>query len=68
MGPLAKHTWAMSIICFRIIMIRIGSVVNIIASIFSARWKGPTGAVVGTAASLPICNVIIMNIYYVRVI
>ncbi len=33
-----------------------------------AQWKGPTGAAVGTAASLLICNVIIMNIYYARII
>lgn len=52
----------MNIIRFRTIMMRIMSVANIIASVFSARWKGPTGAVVGTAASLPISNVIIMNI------
>lgn len=59
---------AMNIIRFRTIMMRIMSVANIIASVFSARWKGPTGAVVGTAASLPIFNVIIMIVYYARVI
>lgn len=50
---------AMNIICFRTIMMRIMSVANIIVSVFSARWKGPTGAVVGTAASLPIYNVLL---------
>lgn len=58
----------MNIIRFRTIMMRIMSVANIIASVLSAQWKGPTGAVVGTAASLLICNVIIMNVNYARVI
>ncbi|MDO4729775.1 MAG: oligosaccharide flippase family protein [Candidatus Saccharibacteria bacterium] len=59
---------AMNKFRFRTIMMCIMSVANIIASVFLAKWKGPTGAAVGTAASLLICNVIIMNIYYARVI
>lgn len=53
---------------FRTTMMCIMSVANIIASVFLAQWKGPIGAAIGTAASLIICNVIIMNIYYARVI
>jgi len=59
---------AMNKFRFRTIMMCIMSVANIIASVFLAQWKGPTGAAIGTAASLLICNVIIMNIYYARVI
>lgn len=59
---------AMNKFRFRTIMMCIMSVANIIASVFLAQWKGPTGAAVGTAASLLICNVLIMNIYYARVI
>lgn len=49
-------------------MVCIMSVANIVASVSLAQWKGPAGAAIGTAASLLICNVIIMNIYYARVI
>lgn len=59
---------AMNKFKFRTIMMCVMSVFNIVASVFLAQWKGPTGAAVGTAASLLICNVIIMNIFYARVI
>lgn len=59
---------AMNKFKFRTIMMCIMSVFNIIASVFLAQWKGPTGTAIGTAGSLLICNVIVMNIYYARVI
>lgn len=59
---------AMNKFRFRTTMMCVMSVANIIASIFLAQWKGPIGAAIGTAASLIICNIIIMNIYYARVI
>lgn len=59
---------AMNKFRFRTIIMCIMSVANIIASIYLSQWKGPIGAAIGTAASLIICNVIIMNIYYARVI
>lgn len=53
---------------FRTVVMCVMSVVNIIASIFLVQWGGAIGAAIGTAVSLVICNVIIMNIYYSRVI
>lgn len=59
---------AMNKFKFRTIMMCIMSVFNIVASIFLAQWKGATGTAIGTAGSLLICNVIVMNIYYSRII
>lgn len=59
---------AMNKFKFRTVMMCLMSIANIIASVYLAQWKGPIGAAIGTAASLIICNVIIMNIYYAHVI
>lgn len=53
---------------FRTITMIIMAGANIIASIFLASKYGAIGAAIGTAASLIICNIIIMNIYYYKVI
>ncbi len=53
---------------FRTITMLIMSLANIIISIFLAKKYGAIGAAIGTAASLIICNIIIMNIYYYKVI
>jgi len=59
---------AMNKFKFRTILMSVMSIANIIATVFLVQWKGATGAAIGTAGSLIICNVIIMNIYYRRVI
>lgn len=59
---------AMNKFKFRTVMMCLMSIANIITSVYLAQWKGPIGAAIGTAASLVICNVIIMNIYYAHVI
>lgn len=59
---------AMNKFKFRTIMMCVMSIFNIVASVFLAQLKGPTGTAIGTAGSLMICNVIVMNIYYARVI
>ena len=41
---------------------------NVIISVFFAKIWGPIGAALGTSIALVICNVILMNIYYLRVI
>lgn len=53
---------------FRTISMAIMSVFNIILSIFLAKQYGPVGTAIGTAISLIIVNIIIMNIYYYKVI
>ena len=53
---------------FRSIMMTVMAAFNIVMSIFLARLFGATGAAIGTAVSLIICNIIIINIYYYRVI
>ena len=44
------------------------SVFNIIISIFLAKKYGAIGAAIGTTISLIICNIILINIYYYKVI
>jgi len=41
---------------------------NILISIFLTRIYGVIGAAIGTAISLIVCNIIVMNIYYYKVI
>ena len=49
---------------FRSVVYVIMAVFNLIVSIILVRQYGGTGAAIGTAASLLICNGLIMNIYY----
>ncbi|MBQ3475395.1 MAG: oligosaccharide flippase family protein [Bacilli bacterium] len=53
---------------FRTISMAVMSIFNIILSIFLAKKYGPIGSAIGTAISLIMVNVIIMNIYYYKVI
>lgn len=53
---------------FRSISMLIMAIINIIISIFFAQLYGAIGAAIGTGLSLIVCNVIIMNIYYYKVI
>lgn len=41
---------------------------NIIISIFLAKKYGPIGSAIGTAIALVICNIILINIYYYKII
>ena len=51
---------------FRTISMAIMSIFNIILSIFLAKKYGPVGSAIGTAISLIIINIIVMNIYYYK--
>lgn len=51
---------------FRTISMAIMSVFNIILSIFLAKKYGPIGSAIGTAISLIIVNIIVMNLYYYK--
>lgn len=53
---------------FKSISTFIMAIFNIIISYFLAKSYGPIGAAVGTAIALIVCNIIIMNIYYLKVI
>lgn len=53
---------------FKSISTFIMAIFNIIISIFLAKIYGPIGAAIGTATALIICNIIIINIYYNKVI
>lgn len=53
---------------FKSIISFITAVFNVVLSIFLAKEYGPLGSAVGTAISLIICNVIIINLYYYFVI
>ena len=53
---------------FKSISSVIMSIVNILVSIILTKRYGAIGAAIGTALSLIICNIIIMNIYYYKVI
>ena len=53
---------------FKTISTTIMSVFNIIISYFLAKSYGPRGAAFGTALALIICNIILINIYYHKVI
>lgn len=49
---------------FRAILTSIMAVINIFISYFLTKSYGAMGAAFGTALSLVICNIVIMNIYY----
>ncbi len=51
---------------FRAISMFIMALFNIIISIFLAKKWGAIGAALGTALSLIVCNIIIINIYYYK--
>lgn len=53
---------------FKSILTLIMAIVNIFISIFFVKQWGVIGAALGTCISLVICNVIIMNIYYYKII
>lgn len=53
---------------FKAIATSVMAVVNVIISIFLAKKYGPVGSATGTAISLIVCNVVIINIYYYKVI
>ena len=53
---------------FKAISTFIMSLFNIVISVFLAKQFGATGAAIGTAIALIVCNVVIINIYYSRVI
>lgn len=59
---------AMNKFKFRTIAMAVMSIFNIILSIFFAKLYGPIGSAIGTAISLIIVNIIIINIYYYKVI
>ncbi len=59
---------AMNKFKFRTIAMAVMSIFNIILSIFLAKIYGPIGSAIGTAISIIIVNIIIMNVYYCKVI
>ena len=59
---------AMNKFKFKSISTAIMSLINIVISIFLAKKWGATGAALGTSVSLIICNIILINIYYHKVI
>ncbi len=59
---------AMNKFRFRSISTLIMAVINVFISIFLAKLYGPIGAAIGTGLALIICNIIISNIYYYKVI
>lgn len=59
---------AMNKFKFKAVATFIMALINIVISIFLAREYGAIGAALGTTISIILCNVIVMNIYYYRVI
>lgn len=59
---------AMNKFKFKSLSTFIMSIFNIIISIFLAKKYGAIGAAMGTTISLIICNIILINIYYYKVI
>ncbi len=57
---------AMNRHAFRAIVLAIISVGNVVLSIYLARLMGPMGAAIGTAVSLVIGNILIVNWYYYK--
>ncbi len=53
---------------FKTITTAVMSVFNIMISIVLAKKYGPIGSAIGTAISLIVCNIILINIYYYKVI
>ena len=44
------------------------AIANIIISIYLAKMFGPIGSAIGTAIALIVCNIIMINVYYYKVI
>lgn len=59
---------AMNKFKFKAISTFIMSIGNVFLSVFLAKKYGAVGAALGTTVSIVICNIIIMNIYYCKVI
>lgn len=59
---------AMNKFRFKSISTAIMSVINVFISIFFAKKWGAIGAALGTCIALVICNIILINIYYCKVI
>ncbi len=53
---------------FKSISTFVMAIINCIVSFFLAKEYGPIGTAIGTAGSLILCNIIIINIYYAKVI
>ncbi len=71
--PLIQNTGlsimqAMNKFKFKSITTSIMAVFNIIISIFLAKKWGAVGAALGTSIALLVCNIILINIYYFKVI
>lgn len=71
--PLIQNTGlsimqAMNKYRFKSISTFVMAIINIIISIFLAKWLGPIGAALGTCIAIIICNVILINIYYLKII
>lgn len=69
--PLIQNTalsimQAMNKYKFKSISTSIMAIFNIIISIFLAKLWGPVGAALGTCIALVICNIILINLYYIK--
>ena len=53
---------------FKAISTAVMAIANIFISYFLAKQYGPIGCAVGTAIALIVCNIILINIYYYKVI
>lgn len=53
---------------FRAIVTTVMAFINVIISYFLAKQYGAVGSALGTTISLIVCNILIMNVYYDRVI
>lgn len=53
---------------FKSISTFIMAIVNVFISIYLAKRYGPVGSAIGTSIALIICNIILINIYYYKVI
>ena len=59
---------AMNKFKFKAVSTFVMALVNIVMSIFLSKAYGATGAALGTTISIIVCNIIVMNIYYKKVI
>ena len=59
---------AMNKFRFRSISTLVMAIINVFISIYLAKKFGPIGAAIGTGIALIICNLIITNIYYYKII
>lgn len=53
---------------FKSISTFVMAIVNVFISIYLAKRYGPVGSAIGTSIALIICNIILINIYYYKVI